>query len=558
MTLDQYFKKRRSGGGAKTTKVGKATAWMDFCQFRLRGAKFLIVDASFLPSKEDGLLVRATPGEYLLQAQVTAYGSDRRISRLRGLLKGTQGKLGAKLGETWTDTATTAICDFQLFSKAWGADDEISYAKIEKGLEAAENHGIAVLDKDREAVAPFVASGFGDGTFPVYELVQRRRRVGFEIEFIAEGVPYPFGGRAASRPKAEAATVADESSALMSQLFERLGQAFKKGKESSSVSPEQRKTKLTEAFKGIEDELRGKAKQAAAEYRQRIEQVRRKANPPRLNFVPVTDDSMFQAPEAERRVQELKAAGFVSAGVYQTDGTAHSRIAGWVNPELRAYAIINSSTQGIDCDIYAEYSDQTSFCVTENTRNGWMSQPAWKTVVRKSVASMGALLKLFLRKAPKQERLPVSAQEFARRLVPDAERHLDWLNDRGGFSRAELQALARQRNNPRADDNEWLKERRLETSDRALYNWLRVQPGLAFHPETVMNSLSIVHDELTSDLLVFVYWCATGDYKARESDFAPGGSREAFARVNAERGCKLRKVAQKRTGLAADYYLPQA
>ena len=72
-----------------------------------------------------------------------------------------------------------------------------------------------------------------------------------------------------------------------------------------------------------------------------------------------------------------------------------------------------------------------------------------------------------------------------------------------------------------------------------------------------MESLIIIHDELTPDLLAVPYWCGTGDYKARESDFADGTAREAFARTNTQRGGRLRKVAEKRTGLAADYYLPQ-
>jgi hypothetical protein len=39
---------------------------------------------------------------------------------------------------------------------------------------------------------PFATSGFGDGLYPVYELVADGDRVGVEVEFIAAGAPYPF------------------------------------------------------------------------------------------------------------------------------------------------------------------------------------------------------------------------------------------------------------------------------------------------------------------------------------------------------------------------------
>jgi hypothetical protein len=34
--------------------------------------------------------------------------------------------------------------------------------------------------------------GFGDGTYPVYQLVSSRKVVGLEVEFIKESDTYPF------------------------------------------------------------------------------------------------------------------------------------------------------------------------------------------------------------------------------------------------------------------------------------------------------------------------------------------------------------------------------
>ncbi len=98
-----------------------------------------------------------------------------------------------KLVGTGTDTANVGLCDFDVFARACGGDHEASWEIISPAIEEAEILGIAVLDEEAGAVMPFVRSGFGDGTFPVFELVSNGSRVGFEITFIKPGTPYPFG-----------------------------------------------------------------------------------------------------------------------------------------------------------------------------------------------------------------------------------------------------------------------------------------------------------------------------------------------------------------------------
>ena len=50
----------------------------------------------------------------------------------------------------------------------------------------SEEYGVAVMSKREGAVAPFVSSGFGHGSLPVFEPLEGDRQAGFEIEFIAE------------------------------------------------------------------------------------------------------------------------------------------------------------------------------------------------------------------------------------------------------------------------------------------------------------------------------------------------------------------------------------
>jgi TPR repeat protein len=192
MKLTEYFSGDREKFLKPTSLTGERSGWLDFCDLVLKGGSILVVDTQFVPSEKDGLLVKLTPGTYSVQAKAVNYGGDVRIARLRVVKNGISPALAEKLGETWTDTANTGICDFETFSQAWGKDDDASYQIIEPFFDTGEEFGIAVLDEARNALMPFVHSGFGDGSFPVFELQADGVRSGFEIEFIADGEEYSF------------------------------------------------------------------------------------------------------------------------------------------------------------------------------------------------------------------------------------------------------------------------------------------------------------------------------------------------------------------------------
>ena len=108
MNAKEYFDAKSPGGPEKGAR-GRVTEWLDFGEFVLRGTKCLVVDASFVPSTEDGLLVELPPGHYRLQLKGIDYGGDKRVCRLRAVLPDSTPVLGEKLRETWTDTAVPAV-----------------------------------------------------------------------------------------------------------------------------------------------------------------------------------------------------------------------------------------------------------------------------------------------------------------------------------------------------------------------------------------------------------------------------------------------------------------
>lgn len=195
---------------AKKGEVGKETDWINLCELDLTGTKFLVVDANFVPSAKDGIMISSTPGKYQVQIKGIDFSGDRRVSRLKAFLKSESPTIGNQVGETWTDTALTGIVDFESFSKVWGDDDDASYDKLQDKLESAENFGVIKFDKAANVLMPFVSSGFGDGSFPVFELVSDGQVVGLEVEFISAETKYPFE----LKPKGDEQVKAENALAL--------------------------------------------------------------------------------------------------------------------------------------------------------------------------------------------------------------------------------------------------------------------------------------------------------------------------------------------------------
>lgn len=63
---ENYFR-RKSKGTPQRGALGTLTDWMDFREFTLVGPRCLIVDASFAPSADDGVVVELPPGKYKIQ-----------------------------------------------------------------------------------------------------------------------------------------------------------------------------------------------------------------------------------------------------------------------------------------------------------------------------------------------------------------------------------------------------------------------------------------------------------------------------------------------------------
>jgi hypothetical protein len=179
-----------TGPEAEGGTPGIESDWLFHCELELQGARLQMLDVFMAGNDDEGVILDASAGVYVVEARVMTYGIDRRISRVRVYPKGQVVGRGELAGEVGVDLAAVAICDVDRLAgwarshqdewQRWG--DKLWFARITRaGVYSCE---------PAKTVVPFVDSGFGDGTYPVYYLTHDGRPVGLEAEFLSPGKPY--------------------------------------------------------------------------------------------------------------------------------------------------------------------------------------------------------------------------------------------------------------------------------------------------------------------------------------------------------------------------------
>lgn len=182
MTFDEFHKGWQPGD---LNAAGVHSDWMPLATWTYTGSTVWLGDACFWSSEEDGLLIPLSPGEYGVDVRVADYGSEFRIAGLRAVEVGSSPAIGAELGETWADTATQGFCDAASYTSA-------TEESAEDVSEAATELDAGAIQLPSGHTMFVVSCGFGDGEWPVYELLDGNRRVGFQVEFIEPGEEFPF------------------------------------------------------------------------------------------------------------------------------------------------------------------------------------------------------------------------------------------------------------------------------------------------------------------------------------------------------------------------------
>jgi hypothetical protein len=306
----------------------------------------------------------------------------------------------------------------------------------------------------------------------------------------------------------------------------------------------------------IKEQFMDEGQKATAEYREHLRELRSKAPPLRFDLLPSSDTTWQEKPEARALATKLAAQGFQSAGSFAIQPGGKAVLTGFAHPQRGIHAALTHRSDTAFVALVSRYADGRCVECTNMPVPFEPAYPSWHLRQRRVGASFDELLNNLLRVRPKDSPLPATPEDFAAKVQEDYFRYQAWDAERGGTTWKELRERSKAAGQlpAREKAKAFLSAARNDAAEKALCNWWRLQADPPFPLEKVIDSLVIIHDDLTPDQVASAYWCATDDYLKLE-DFPKGGAREVFAQLVKQRKAPMRKVFEKRSPLQADFYL---
>ena len=158
--------------------------WVEFLPFELKGRSIYLTDLRPGPC-EDGVKIKLEKGNYDVQVCLKVIGDIPVIAAMRVTLEGIEGTDIKQVDEISIDGGSLGFYDYERIRSCFGYDMEALYSWGEsKMLSGDDEYGVLVYDLKRGYILPFVQSGYGDGVYPVYEVLDKGFRVGALVEFI--------------------------------------------------------------------------------------------------------------------------------------------------------------------------------------------------------------------------------------------------------------------------------------------------------------------------------------------------------------------------------------
>ena len=182
--LADFLASTQTGPDVEQGALGAESDWLFHCEFEIQGKRLQLLDVLMAGNDGEGVILEVSPGVYVVEARVMTYGIDRRISRVRVHPKRETGTPGGLAGEVGVDLAAVAVCDVDRLA-AWAHDHEDEWQRWGHQLWYGRTTpaGLYACEPAR-TVVPFIDSGLGDGTYPVYYLMNDGRAVGLEAAFL--------------------------------------------------------------------------------------------------------------------------------------------------------------------------------------------------------------------------------------------------------------------------------------------------------------------------------------------------------------------------------------
>lgn len=151
----------------------------------IRGASLGFGDAWAAPN--DAVTVDVPAGTYEVHVEAFSYGTDGRIARLMVYLPGAAPIRGEAVGEFGVDVAAAAVFDAEVL-EGFMDDDEESWEGWLDEYTARDYEELDVAGvypcPDADTAMVYCSTGFGDGSYEVFELRRYGQVVGAEAVFL--------------------------------------------------------------------------------------------------------------------------------------------------------------------------------------------------------------------------------------------------------------------------------------------------------------------------------------------------------------------------------------
>ncbi len=257
-------------------------------------------------------------------------------------------------------------------------------------------------------------------------------------------------------------------------------------------------------------------------------------------------------------IQALEGRGFQLCGTYERPDL-HCELAALGHPELNCGATLYC-LPGIQIMEFFSASESGDVREASNYAPArFAALPEWFEMRVEYSGGMEKQLDRFLEGHNADACSPVNSESYVA-LTRDIHHRLTaWKIERGGETWDELRKQMEAGGHLPEDPDEqadFMDVVRRNDAERHLSAWWKLQSDAPRPLEEVMETLVIIHDDLTPDLLLQDYWRVSENYRFRERDLPDLPPREAWGKLMTELGNPMRKVMEKKTGFPADYYLP--
>ncbi|GAB5561287.1 MAG: hypothetical protein SynsKO_29340 [Synoicihabitans sp.] len=195
MNTIQEFLTQQSNIKPAEGQKGEFTDWLSFHELQLAGDALQFTETRVLGlrgnEENECFEIPVSPGSFSVECKGVRFGADSRIAALRCYPSELSVVLGKKVSKIPVDMGGVSVVDIATIHSSMQEDEEEHEEWIEEILYGDDFSPVSIHKWDAtNTEIPSVESGFGDGTYNLFELVFEGSVVGLQVEFIGEDDTY--------------------------------------------------------------------------------------------------------------------------------------------------------------------------------------------------------------------------------------------------------------------------------------------------------------------------------------------------------------------------------